>query len=419
MGRLPQFRTKRAELQWVALDRALYRALNKELARCEALSFWLGLMTDLFANLCLTAAQRSSEFEAARAVSEDFARQLAAADMFRMFAPHAMGGTQMPLPEGLQRLQTLARYDAASAWICMIGATTSQLAAHLPQAVGESIFSGPHPICCGIFAPSGVAYPSDDGYRISGRWAWASGSANADWILLGVMLAASKSAAPDPAAIRFAAIPRDALQFHDTWHSLGLRATSSGDVSVDEVWIPADQMCNLSQGPRIDEPLYRLPYFGFLALGVAACALGNAAASLEDFQQLAQTKVPRAARRPLIEQSRVQARFAEAMGCYRAAEAFYYRAIDEIWHVACAEGQPSPEMRANIRLAASHAMRQSLDVVRAVHDLAGGSAVYMTNPIQRRLRDGETMSQHMITASATYEMIGRVLFGDYQAHMQL
>lgn len=50
------------------------------------------MMADLFANLCLMTVQRSSEFEAARAGSEDFARQLAAADIFRMFAPHAMSG---------------------------------------------------------------------------------------------------------------------------------------------------------------------------------------------------------------------------------------------------------------------------------------------------------------------------------------
>ena len=51
--------------------------------------------------------------------------------------------------------------------------------------------------------------------------------------------------------------------------------------------------------------------------------------------------------------------------------------------------------------------------------MAGGSAVYQSNPIQKRLRDAETMTQHMITASASFEMIGRVLFGDYQPHMQL
>jgi hypothetical protein len=51
--------------------------------------------------------------------------------------------------------------------------------------------------------------------------------------------------------------------------------------------------------------------------------------------------------------------------------------------------------------------------------LAGGTSVYKTSAIQRRLRDSETMTQHMIANAATYEMIGRVRLGGYHKAMQL
>lgn len=376
--------------------------------------------TQEFQELCRQAGAQCQAFEAERKVASDFARQLAAADMFRLFAPAEMGGVELDLLEGLGRLELLAQHDPACAWISMIGSTTSQLGASLSPRVGKAIFSGSAPICCGIFAPSGKAWRDGDGYRVSGRWAWASGSANADWILLGVMLSEDQASDPDPSKIRFAALPREALIFHDTWHSLGLRATSSGDVEVDAFKIEADQICDPAVDlPRSDSPLYRLPYFGFLALGVAACALGNAAGCFAEFEALATQKTPQASRRPLAQQGRIQAKYAETLAAFRAARALFDHSSAAVWDSAVNGADVSVMHRADIRLAATHAVQQSCAAIRSLHDMAGGSAVYQTSPIQKRLRDAETMTQHMITSSARFEMAGRVLLGDYHPGMQL
>jgi alkylation response protein AidB-like acyl-CoA dehydrogenase len=79
----------------------------------------------------------------------------------------------------------------------------------------------------------------------------------------------------------------------------------------------------------------------------------------------------------------------------------------------------TPEKRADLRLVSTHAVRQSVAVVRIIHDLAGGTSVYLSSPIQRRLRDAETMTQHMIASASTYELVGRVMLGGYHETMQL
>ncbi|MDB2522879.1 hypothetical protein N9X88_02270 [Alphaproteobacteria bacterium] len=79
----------------------------------------------------------------------------------------------------------------------------------------------------------------------------------------------------------------------------------------------------------------------------------------------------------------------------------------------------TPTLKADLRLAATHAVRHCAEVVRAAHDIAGGTSVYKASTIQRRLRDAQTMTQHMITNGATYEMTGRVLLGGYHPGMQL
>jgi alkylation response protein AidB-like acyl-CoA dehydrogenase len=49
--------------------------------------------------------------------------------------------------------------------------------------------------------------------------------------------------------------------------------------------------------------------------------------------------------------------------------------------------------------------------VRTVHDLAGGAGVYLSNSLQRRLRDAQTMTAHIMVSPSTYELTGRALLG--------
>ncbi|MCI3900725.1 hypothetical protein MQV71_05165 [Streptomyces spectabilis] len=68
-------------------------------------------------------------------------------------------------------------------------------------------------------------------------------------------------------------------------------------------------------------------------------------------------------------------------------------------------------MRTGLRLAATHAARTSADVVRAMYDLGGGSAVYDDSPLQRRFRDAATATAHIQVSPATWETTGRILLG--------
>lgn len=60
-------------------------------------------------------------------------------------------------------------------------------------------------------------------------------------------------------------------------------------------------------------------------------------------------------------------------------------------------------------LAATHAARASAEVVTAMYQLAGGSSVFLTSPLQRRFRDAHVATQHMMVAPSTYELTGRAL----------
>ena len=82
--------------------------------------------------------------------------------------------------------------------------------------------------------PAGVATPVDGGFRLSGRWKYASGCEHCEWAFLGGM---RRAAAPDDRRIFL--VPRSDFEFVDTWHVPGLKGTGSHDIVVKDAFVPA------------------------------------------------------------------------------------------------------------------------------------------------------------------------------------
>jgi alkylation response protein AidB-like acyl-CoA dehydrogenase len=177
------------------------------------------------------------------------------------------------------------------------------------------------------------------------------------------------------------------------------------------VFVPETCVFSLLDGPTLDRPLYRFPIFGFFALSIAAAALGNARAAIEELTALAAVKVGQGSRRTLAERGATQRSVSIAEASLRAARALYYGAIDAAWHAAQRDGPVSVDLRNDLRLAATHGVQVSADVVRAMYDLAGGSAIYDDAPLQRRFRDAHTATAHFQVNDASRELPGRILLG--------
>jgi alkylation response protein AidB-like acyl-CoA dehydrogenase len=139
--------------------------------------------------------------------------------------------------------------------------------------------------------------------------------------------------------------------------------------------------------------------------------MGNARAAIDNFVDLAGTKKGVAASRTLAERSTIQVAVASAEAALEAARAGYYQAIDAAWQASQDEPPVPLEARTRLRLAATHGVRISADVVRTMYDLAGGSAIYDGAPLQRRFRDAFTATAHFQVNEASRELPGRILLG--------
>jgi alkylation response protein AidB-like acyl-CoA dehydrogenase len=107
----------------------------------------------------------------------------------------------------------------------------------------------------------------------------------------------------------------------------------------------------------------------------------------------------------------VQADVARAEARLRSARAFLLGEARSAWLAAQGGATISTEHRLGLRLAATHAAGAAAEVVTSMYHLAGGSSIYDSSPLQRRLRDVHVATQHMMIAPATWELTGRLLLG--------
>lgn len=166
-----------------------------------------------------------------------------------------------------------------------------------------------------------------------------------------------------------------------------------------------------SDRPRIEGALYAFPLFGLLALGICAVALGIARGAIEDLVDLAAGKRPVSGARTLAERATIQAEIARAEAQLRAARALVLEEAQRAWEPARASAQLSDEHRLGLRLAATHATHTAAEVTGAMYRSGGASSIYDSSPLQRRFRDVNVATQHMMVAPATWELEGRMLLG--------
>jgi indole-3-acetate monooxygenase len=354
------------------------------------------------------AREAAPATEEARRLPPALLDELRASGLMRSGAPAALGAMEAPPAVTLAGAERIAQGDAAAGWCVSIAATSSLLSAYLPAEGAEEVFSDPAGIAAGVWAPRGKAIPVDGGLRVSGRWAFCSGITHSEWFLAGCIL--DTGSGDGPPVMRVVAFPVGELEILDTWHTNGLRGTGSHDTVAEDVFVPDHRILSIvDAGPRVDAPLYRFPLFGYFALSIAAAALGNARGAIEDLVELAAGKTGQGSRRTLAEKPATQAAVGEAEAALRAARSLYYGAIDDAWRATQAPGPVSDELRLGLRLAATHAVRTSADVVRAMYDLGGGTAIYEDSPLQRRFRDAHTATAHFQVNPAIWELCGRLL----------
>ncbi len=363
-------------------------------------------------------AAAAPDIERGRRIPDDLLEALHEAGFYRMFLPKRYGGGEVHPLSFMRTLQAIARADASTAWNIGQNAVCAIVAAYLEPDVAQAIFGDPRAVLAWGPAQGPVrAVACAGGYRVSGRWSFASGMRHATW--LGPQCpvfeadGSPRRSGEEHWRKRVFLIPASAARVEDIWDVIGLRGTASDAFEVEDLFVPEAYSVHRESPVENREPgwLYCFSIHSLFSCGFASIALGVAQAMLQAFIELASHKVPRGMRNTVRDNAVVQAGVARARVKLDSAEAYLMQSVTEICDAVQATRTVTLEQRMRIRLASTHAIHAAREVGDFAYEAAGATAVFAANPFERRFRDLHTIAQQLQGRTAHFETVGQYLLG--------
>jgi len=360
-------------------------------------------------------AARAEEMEQARAMPRDLAEKLRSAGVFRRYVPRSHGGDEMWPDEGMTVIEELARADASVAWVAAVGSEGPAFYAYLPPDTYDKIFAGgPDIIHSGVINPTGKAVRDKGGYRFSGRWSFASGSNNADYVCIhGVLDGEQAGGAP---ATRMGVVPAREVNIEDVWHVSGLKGTASNDIVVSDLFIPDEWTGTFAELPQVARhPLDQRPLLARFGSEFAAVAIGIAQAALDDVTDIARNKVPATSRSKLAADPIAQYMVGQlSTDLYMARTLLHQVARDD--QASVPFGPPDNTAMVIRRARLTRAAAVAASVVEGAYSVSGTTGLFESCPLQRRLRDVRAVTQHyMLSARSAFGPVGTAILSEESA----
>ena len=358
-------------------------------------------------------ADAADAIDAERQIPTELAADLADAGFFRLLLPRELGGAELAHPDFLRILELFAAADASVAWCLNQNNVFSTRSTRMPMATAREIWGEQRGVVTnGPPAGGSKSVPVPGGYRLSGHWNFSSGSDHATWIAALAPVMPENGAGTDgqPPQTRLHLMPKDDVRMVDLWHTAGLRGTGSFSFQVDDLFVPEERTFVQDGDSWSDGPLYVIPTTLLFATGFSTVALGVARKSL-DIAIEGGSRMPYRGGVRLRDQQTTQRAIGEAHALHSSARAFLRESHARLWESARARGSLTLEERIQLRVAATHAIRTSAQVVDTAYTLCGSGAIFQTNPIQRRFQDIHVTTQHTQGHYTHYETAGQFLLG--------
>src|SRR5699024_9102080 len=301
---------------------------------------------------------RRDEFTDQGHVPRDYVRLLKRAGIYRASTPSTFGGEPMAPTDFLDRIEQISAVDPATGWVASFGSSLTYLTA-LPLEVQAELYAdGPDVVYAGALFPMLEAEVVEGGFRCTGRWQFASGSAGAD--ILGVGLKDPSDPRP-----RNAVIFPDEAEIIENWDVSGMRATGSNDIKLDGVFVPHERTFIRGGESNVDAPLYRYPALAYAAQVLAVTGVGAARGALDCVREVGSQRTSLTGGNRRGTTGTFQLGLARAEARLRSARAWFYETTDEAWQTVLAGDAVSDEQKVLLRLATSHAAHESRAVVLA------------------------------------------------------
>ncbi|SFC48947.1 Acyl-CoA dehydrogenase [Parapedobacter composti] len=313
---------------------------------------------------------------------------------FKLFVPKEFGGLALSIPEGVRLEEELARIDGSLGWTVTLCAGANLFAGFLPPAVAQTLF-GDQKICFGGSGQAaGHAEAEAGGYRITGKWRYATGAPHLTHFTANCVIEREGKPLLDEQGntlVKSFFMPKAGVRVVEDWNTFGLKATASHSFDVDGVWVADTHSFVIRpEYAEFPDPVYRYPFLQFAEVTLAVNTLGMARHFMECFVALTEGKLQNS------HSEKIRGLFQIAGTRLKQSKRLFYDALEASWDGLLQYGTIPQEQLT----AVSHASRSLVEVARQqvvlLYPYSGIEGAAVTSEINRSLRDIFTASQHSL-----------------------
>ena len=362
---------------------------------------------------------RAQQTETERCVSAEVIEAMRKAELFKILQPQSYGGFEYGFDVFVRVIAAIARGCGSSGWVYGLLASHQWITACFPKQAQDDFWSDRNALAAGSYAPIGQVTAVEGGYRLTGKWGFASGCDNAQWLYLGGVIPDATGSRPG-----LFLLPSMDCIIDDNWRTIGLAGTGSKNIVVTDAFVPAHRAVpyvelaeGVAPGTRVNtNPLYRQSFFSSLPVTIVAPVIGMAEGALEYFLAMIKERVTRGAvaggQRAMADFTTIQMRIAEVSASIDAAQVMILRDLEEMLATVNRGESPSKDLRLRNRRDHSFCVRLLVQAVDAMFLASGGQGLFLDSPLQRIWRDAHAASSHIsLNWDAVSTMYGQHLVG--------
>jgi alkylation response protein AidB-like acyl-CoA dehydrogenase len=376
------------------------------------------VLVDAARSIAATVAAHAAECEHDRRLTTATVDAMAGAGLWGILTPRTYGGSEAGLRAQLETLFVVAGAYSAAGWVQMVSNAHCWMAGNFPVPCQDEVFAaGPDVRVPGTLAAQGKAIHVGDGWRLNGRWQFASGVDVGDWLLIGAI--ADRQPDRTDRALHVI-VPKSDIVVDDTWFTLGLRGTGSKDVVADDVFVPFHRSMptrvlfdgESPHGERHATHLNRLPVLVCLSVQLSGAVVGMATAALGLFVERTRTRRDGYTGRSKAENVGTQLRVAESQTELDVATMLVRAAADRCDEVAQTGVRLTLDERAVLLWRAAYIVELCRRATDRIFSASGAHGIYDDSLLQNRHRDVNTACHHaVVDFDASAEMFGRTRLG--------
>lgn len=374
-------------------------------------------------NLAPLLRETAREAEVNRKPLDHVIEAIRESGLFSLMVPKKYGGHEADLDTFFDVVLTLSRADASMGWITGFYIEHNLWLFNYAEDVCAKVLEGSDHVLApaALNIGGGQATKVDGGYVLNGLWQWGTGIVHGTWVLAGGLVM-DEATGPVPT---FFLMPKSDVEPIDTWHVTGMCATGSWDFKIDDVFVPDDHALPFQQfldatsgiAERFSGPLYSTPLMPVLGFAAGLPILGAAQMALAEFSGQMRHKIENNVLRAGTPLPDVSGVIGEAALKIDTAELVLR---DVMADVMAKRNNATNEERNHWLSRMAFAVYMCKEAVLRISEETGASGGFLSNPIQRAVRDISIATNHVVfSKTSRYGDVGRAMLKQHAVNTRV